>query len=105
MLIEPIFYLFLSYTMCFPSVQYDDNKSYVDATKIDKNLIQINTKNPRSARPNRSLPMVRENATKDSVRYDANHRKLIRGPTRLSTNRLTPFDFSNVFMMRGASNT
>lgn len=89
--------------MSFTNFQYDDSRSYVDATKMVKNLIQINTQNPSIGWPNRSLPMMSENAMNDCVRYDAIHRKLIRGPKRLSTKRLTPFDFSNVWMVRGAS--
>lgn len=61
-------------------------------------------KNPRIGRPNNSLPMISEDATIVSVRYDAIHRKLTRGPKRVSTKRLTPFDFSNVCMARGPSN-
>lgn len=67
------------------------------------NLIKINTKNPIIGWPNRSLPMMNENAMIACVRYDAIHRKLIRGPKRVSTKRLMPFDFSNVRMVRGAS--
>lgn len=71
--------------------------------KVMRILKRINVNNPDKEPPNKSFPKNNDSITMITVRYNAIHRKLMRGLRRRSINSLDPCDFSKLWIVRGDS--